>query len=151
MIQLMIIYYGLPFNIDMFHAGVIAMSINSSAYIAEILRAGISSIDKGQTEGYRALGMTEFQGIRYVIIPQAIKNILPALGNEFVVLIKESAIVSVIGVHDLMYNAEIVRSVSYDPFTPLVVVAIIYFVVTSALSACIRNLERRLKVSDRVS
>ena len=93
----------------MFVAGVIAMSINSSAYIAEIIRAGIMAVDKGQFEATKSLGMTGAMAYKEVILPQAFKNILPALGNEFIVLIKESAIVSVIGLHDLMYNVDTIR------------------------------------------
>ena len=129
LVQLYIVYYGLK-DIPMFVAGVIAMSINSSAYIAEIIRAGIMAVDKGQFEATKSLGMTGAMAYKEVILPQAFKNILPALGNEFIVLIKESAIVSVIGLHDLMYNVDTIRGITYKPFEPLLVAALIYFILT---------------------
>lgn len=147
LIQLYIIYYGISI-IPMFLAGVLAMSINSSAYIAEIIRAGINAVDKGQMEAARSLGMPVSLSYREIIIPQAMKNILPALGNEFIVLIKESAIVSVIGIHDLMFNTDTVRGITYIAFEPLVVAAIIYFIMTFTLSKFIGKIERGLTVSD---
>ncbi|MEF9952711.1 MAG: amino acid ABC transporter permease [Clostridium sp.] len=159
LIQLFIFYYAvLPaiginsrgstiWGIDIigFAACIIALSLNSAAYIAEIIRAGIESIDNGQMEAARSLGMNKAQAMRYVILPQAIKNILPALGNEFIVVIKESAIVSVIGIQDIMYNAGTIRSVTFDPFPPLLFAALIYFVLTFSLSKGLSALERRLK------
>lgn len=147
LIQLYIVYYGIK-DIPMLAAGVLAMSLNSSAYIAEIIRAGINSVDKGQTEAARSLGMPVFLTYKAIIIPQAMKNILPALGNEFIVLIKESAIVSVIGIHDLMYNTDVVRGNTFIAFEPLVVAAGIYFVLTFTLSKLMGGLERRLAVGD---
>lgn len=147
LVQLYIVYYGLK-DIPMFLAGVVAMSINSSAYIAEIIRAGISAVDKGQLEATKSLGMTTAMAYKTVILPQAFKNILPALGNEFIVLIKESAIVSVIGLHDLMYNVDTIRGITYRPFEPLLVAAFIYFILTSILSKGVASIERRLQVSD---
>ncbi len=146
-LQLYIVYYGIP-NIPMMVAAVLAMSLNSAAYISEIIRAGIEAVDKGQWEAARSLGMSMHQTMKSVVLPQAFKNILPALGNEFIVLIKESAIVSVIGVHDLMYNADTVRGITFKPFEPLIVVGAIYFVLTYSLSIVLQQLERRLKVSD---
>jgi len=147
LIQLYIIYYGIA-DIPMFMAGVLAMSINSSAYIAEIIRAGINSVDKGQMEAARSLGMSVALSYKEIIIPQALKNILPALGNEFIVLIKESAIVSVIGIHDLMFNTDTVRGITYIAFSPLVVAAVIYFIMTFTLSKALGVVERRMTVSD---
>ncbi len=147
LIQLYIVYYGIM-DIPMLAAGVVAMSINSSAYIAEIIRAGINAVDKGQTEAARSLGLTKWLTFKEVIIPQAMKNILPALGNEFIVLIKESAIVSVIGIHDLMYNTDTVRGITFIAFEPLVIAALIYFVLTFTLSKVLGKIERRLTVSD---
>lgn len=146
-LQLYIVYYGIP-NIPMMVAAVLAMSLNSAAYISEIIRAGIAAVDKGQWEAARSLGMSAHQTMKSVVMPQAFKNILPALGNEFVVLIKESAIVSVIGVHDLMYNADTVRGITFKPFEPLMVVAAIYFVLTYSLSKVMQQLEGRMKISD---
>ena len=152
LVQLYIIYYGLPkvtgINMPDLALGIIAVSINSSAYVAEIIRAGIQSIDRGQMEASRSLGMTHSMSMKYIIIPQAFKNILPALGNEFIVLIKESAIVSVVGMHDLMYNADTIRGISYKPFLPLFIAAIIYFIITFSLSKLLGMVERRLRAGD---
>ncbi|WP_330390441.1 amino acid ABC transporter permease [Paramaledivibacter caminithermalis] len=152
LVQLFIIYIGLPkvtgIPFTDLSIGIIAVSLNSAAYVAEIIRAGIQSIDKGQMEAARSLGMTHSMGMRLIIIPQAFKNILPALGNEFIVLVKESAIVSVIGIHDLMYNADTVRGISFKPFTPLFIAAIIYFIITFSLSKLVGILERRLRAGD---
>ncbi len=147
LVQLYIVYYGLK-DIPMFLAGVVAMSINSSAYIAEIIRAGISAVDKGQLEATKSLGMTTAMAYKQVILPQGFKNILPALGNEFIILIKESAIVSVIGLHDLMYNVDTIRGITYKPFEPLLAAAFIYFILTAILSKGVESIERRLQVSD---
>jgi polar amino acid transport system permease protein len=152
LVQLYIVYYGLPrligFDFSDITLGVIAISLNSAAYVAEIIRAGILSIDKGQMEAARSLGMSHRMAMTNIIIPQAFKNILPALGNEFIVLIKESAIVSVIGIHDLMYNTDTVRGNTYKPFAPLVVAAAIYFTITFTLSKLLGLLERRLRAGD---
>ncbi|WP_129600096.1 amino acid ABC transporter permease [Anaerophilus nitritogenes] len=152
LVQLFMIYYGLPMLTGIefpdILLGIIAVSFNSSAYVSEIIRAGIQSIDKGQMEAARSLGMTHSMAMRYIVIPQAFKNILPALGNEFIVLVKESAIVSVVGIYDLMYQTDTVRGNSYKPFAPLVVAAIIYFIITFTLSKLVGNLERRLSASD---
>ncbi len=147
LIQLYIVYYGIQ-SLPMFTAGVIALSINSSAYIAEIIRAGIVAVDKGQMEAARSLGMNVVLAYKTVILPQAFKNILPALGNEFIVLIKESAIVSVIGIHDLMYKTDTVRGITFIAFEPLVIAAAIYFLMTFTLSKGVNHLERRLQVGD---
>lgn len=152
LVQLYIVYYGLPRLINMdfedITLGIVAISLNSAAYVAEIIRAGILSIDKGQMEAARSLGMSHGMAMANIIIPQAFKNILPALGNEFIVLIKESAIVSVIGIHDLMYNTDTVRGNTYKPFAPLVVAAGIYFTITFTLSKLMGLLERRLRAGD---
>lgn len=152
LVQLYLVYYGLPrlLGIDFsdISLGIVAISLNSSAYVAEIIRAGILSIDKGQMEAARSLGMTHKMAMLTIIIPQAFKNILPALGNEFIVLVKESAIVSVIGIHDLMYNTDTVRGNTYLPFEPLVVAAIIYFAITFILSKLLGVLERRMRAGD---
>lgn len=146
-LQLYMVYYGMQ-QMPMLVAAVLAMTLNSAAYISEIIRAGIEAVDKGQWEAARSLGLSKGLTMQTVILPQAFKNILPALGNEFIVLIKESAIVSVIGVHDLMYNADTVRGITFKPFEPLIVVAGIYFVLTYSLSKGLQHFEGRLKVSD---
>lgn len=152
LVQLYIIYYGLPslgIEFPDMIAGIITLSINSSAYVAEIIRAGINAVDKGQMEAARSLGMPGSMAMRHIIIPQAFKNILPALGNEFIVVIKESSIVSVIGIHELMYNADTVRGNLFKPFEPLIVAAIVYFIMTFTLSKLLGIAERRMRVSDK--
>ncbi|GIP37216.1 amino acid ABC transporter permease [Paenibacillus sp. J31TS4] len=151
LVQLFIVYFGLPqlgLSFNEFTAGVVTLSINSAAYIAEIFRAGIQGVDKGQTEAARSLGLSHRQTMRKIILPQAFRNILPALGNEFIVVIKESSIVSVIGTRELMYNADTVRSNTFQPFEPLIVAALIYFILTFALSKLLGVLERRLQARD---
>lgn len=166
LVQLFIIYYGLQsvglrfpdvawlsklmgISTSDFMAGVITLGINSGAYVGEIFRAGIQAVDKGQTEASRSLGMSHFMTMRYIIIPQAIRNILPALGNEFVVVIKESSIVSIIGIADLMYRADTVRGNTYQPFEPLIVAAVIYFLMTFPLSKLLAYIERRMRAGDK--
>ncbi|HWR62326.1 MAG TPA: amino acid ABC transporter permease [Clostridia bacterium] len=152
MVQMFIVYYGLPrlvkIDFEDVTLGIIAVSLNSAAYVAEIIRAGILSIDKGQMEAARSLGMSHKQAMISIIIPQAFKNILPALGNEFITLIKESAIVSIIGIHELMYNTDTVRGNTFRPFSPLIVAAAIYFTITFTLSKLMGILERRLRAGD---
>ncbi|MDE4542523.1 amino acid ABC transporter permease [Thermoanaerobacterium sp. R66] len=151
LVQILIIYNGLPqFGIKFpgFVVGIIALSMNSAGYVAEIIRSGIQAVDPGQMEASRSLGMSHSMAMRYVIIPQAIKNILPALGNEFVVMLKESSIVSVIGFADLTRQAEIVSSVTYRAFEPLIIIAAIYFVMTLVFSRLLSKFERRLRTGD---
>jgi len=152
LVQIYIIYIGLPklTGLDMsdMAVGAVALSLNSSAYISEIIRAGIDAVDKGQMEAARSLGMTQGQAMLEVVIPQAFKNILPALGNEFIAVIKESSMVSVIGVAELMYNAGIVRGNTALGLEPVIIAAVIYFVITFTLTRCLGYVERRLKASD---
>lgn len=153
-LQIYLVYYGLPMILTFLPSGrlflgTLAVLLNSAAYVAEIIRAGIQSIDKGQMEAGRSLGMPYGMTMRYIIIPQAFKNILPALGNEFIVLVKESAIISVIAVKDLMYNADTLRGTTFKPFTPLIYAGIIYFIITFSLSKLIAILERRLNNDDK--
>lgn len=151
LVQLYIVFYGLPhlgIALPDFAAGVVALSVNSAAYIAEIIRAGIQAVDKGQMEAARSLGMKQSLAMRYIIIPQAVKNILPALGNEFITVIKESSVASIIGIHELMFNAATVQGNTYRPFEPLIIAAIMYFVLTFSLSKVMGTFERRMKTSD---
>lgn len=152
LVQVYLIFYGLPsilgINFPDMVAGILALTINSGAYVAEIIRAGIQAVDKGQLEAARSLGMKYTTAMRYIIVPQAIKNILPALGNEFITVIKESSIVSVIGIHELMYNADTVRGNTFRAFEPLIIAAVMYFVMTFTLSKLMGKAERRLKTSD---
>lgn len=131
-----------------FIPGVIAMSINSGAYVAEIIRAGIQAVDRGQMEASRSLGFTVGQSMRYIVLPQAVKNILPALGNEFIVVIKESSILSVIGIVELMRSTDIVKAATYLPVEPLLVTAVIYFILTFTLSRVLGVAERRMRTGD---
>ena len=122
--------------------------INSGAYVAEIVRAGILAVDKGQTEAGRSLGLSRFQTMRYIVIPQAFKNVLPPLGNEFIVLIKETAIVGYVSLSDLTRVANQMSSRLYDAFTPLIGSAIVYFIIIKILTILLAKLERRLRKSD---
>lgn len=148
LVQLLLVYSSTE-SMTKYMAGLIALSINSSAYVAEIIRAGIQSVDKGQMEAARSLGMPMKMTYQEIILPQAIKNILPALGNEFIVLIKETAIVSVVGIADLLYNVSIVQSQLYKPKPPLIVAAALYLILTLTLSKVMQGAERRLKQGDR--
>ncbi|HDI7468117.1 TPA: ABC transporter permease subunit [Staphylococcus aureus] len=152
LVQVFIVFFGitaaLGLDISVLVCGTIALVINSSAYIAEIIRAGINAVDKGQMEAARSLGLNYRQTMKSVIMPQAIKNILPSLGNEFVTLIKESSIVSTIGVGEIMFNAQVVQGISFDPFTPLLVAAALYFVLTFVLTRIMNMIEGRLNASD---
>lgn len=148
MVQIAIVYFGsytlTGINISAFLASVIAVSLNSAAYVAEIIRSGIQSIDKGQWEAAKSLGLTKSQTMQHIIFPQAIKNILPALGNEFVTLIKETSVASTIGVGELMYSTTTIRATSFDPFNPLLIVALIYFALTFSISKMVGLLEKKL-------
>ncbi len=157
LVQVMIMAYGFPMILgvkyptmfgydDTFTAAVMAMILNSGAYIAEILRSGISSVDKGQMEASRSLGLTYLQSMRYIIVPQAVKNILPALANEFISLVKESAIVAFVGVTDIMFVAISVKNSTYNGFGPYLFAALIYFVITFTLSKLVGLLEKKMTV-----
>ncbi|WP_294375011.1 amino acid ABC transporter permease [uncultured Clostridium sp.] len=152
LVQIYIIYIGLPKLIGMdlpdMATGAVALSLNSSAYISEIIRAGIEAVDKGQMEAARSLGMNQRLAMFEVVIPQAFKNILPALGNEFIAVVKESSMVSVIGVAELMYNAGIVRGNTALGLEPIVIAAVIYFILTFTLTRALGCIERRMKASD---
>lgn len=152
LLQVMLVYSGskmaLGLDISAFASAVIAISLNSGAYIAEIVRAGIEAVDKGQMEAAKSLGMPKGMAMRLIIIPQAIKNIIPAIGNEFVAVIKESSIASVIGVGELMFAANIVTGSTYKSIEPLMVSAVLYFVLTFSLGRVMSYFERRMKASD---
>lgn len=161
MVQLMFIFYGLPMvgftlpdiswipNFSRFSAGIIAMSINSCAYVAEIIRSGVQAVDVGQMEAARSVGFSHGQAMRLVVLPQAIKNILPALGNEFVMIIKDTSLASTFFIGDLMTQYLIVRGASYLPLEPLVIVGVIYFILTFLLSKLFGFFERRMSRADR--
>ncbi|GMA70048.1 glutamine ABC transporter permease [Leuconostoc litchii] len=128
-----------------FAAGTIALSLYTSAFIAETVRAGILSVDNGQMEGARANGLSFGQSMRYIILPQAFKIALPSLGNQFINLVKNSSILAFVGGLDLMYQGNMVAATTFDTFTTYIVVAIFYLVITLPLSYYMQNLERRLK------
>lgn len=151
LVQIYIVYFGLfSFGINLADstAGIAALAINSGAYVAEIVRAGIEAVDRGQIEAARSLGMSHFATTRLLVIPQAIKNILPALCNEFIVTTKNTSMLSIIGIHDLMYNTDTIRGNTLLAFEPLIVAAAIYFTISYVLTKLIGILERRLKASD---
>lgn len=150
MIQLLIIY-NLVFtsrNTNPILVGTVCFGINSGAYVAEIVRAGINAVDRGQMEAGRSLGFNGLQTMWYVIMPQAIKNILPALGNEFIVLIKETSVASVIAVSDLTKMAQYIGSRTWDLIPPLIIVAAIYLIIVLGLTKLLNIFERRLAKSD---
>jgi polar amino acid transport system permease protein len=148
LLQLYIFAYGLPGAFPFIQltpetAGVIALSLNSAAYVAEIIRSGIQSIDKGQFEAARCLGLNNRQTMVKIIIPQAVKNVLPALGNEFVAVVKESSIVSVVGVTEVMKITGVISANKFRIFEGLIFAAVLYFVVTFSISKIIALLERK--------
>lgn len=149
-VQILIIHFGVVPSFtgetNALLAAIIALSLNSAAYIAEIFRAGIQSIDTGQMEGARSLGMTKGQAMRYVILPQAFKRMIPPLGNEFVILIKESSIAAVIAAPELMYWGRAMASEYLRVWEPYLAAAVIYLVLTLTLSSLLNMLERRLEI-----
>jgi polar amino acid transport system permease protein len=162
LVQLMIIYYGVfswiiipRFTIfgfidaSRFIPGVVALALNSSAYVAEIFRAGILAVDSGQMEAARSLGLSQGQSMRLVVLPQAIKNVLPALANEFIVLLKETSVASFVSVADLTYAGNIIGGNSYDYLFPLLMTAMIYLAMVMFFSYLVSKLERRLRNSER--
>lgn len=150
-VQLLIIYFVIfaSVNIDKTFVAVLAFGLNSAAYVAEIVRSGIMSIDKGQFEAGMSLGLNYNRTMISIILPQAFKNILPALANEFIVLLKETSVSGYIALADLTKGGDIIRSSTYEAFLPLIAVAIIYLVMVMILSALVSKLERRLAKSDR--
>lgn len=151
LLQLLIIYFVIfgSVNINKTIVAVLAFGINSGAYIAEIVRSGIMSVDRGQFEAGRSLGLGYISTMCYIILPQAVKNILPAIGNEFIVLLKETSVSGYIAIQDLTKGADIIRSQTYDAFMPLMGAALIYLVCVIILSYGVSLLERRLRVNER--
>ena len=162
LVQIFIIYYGVFGMIDLpsfqifgfikfnrFFPGVVALGMNSGAYLCEIIRAGIQSIDGGQTEAARSLGLSSWQSMRLVVLPQAIKNVLPALANEVVTMVKESSICSVLGMAEIMYTAQTVSGNSYIPLAPYVLAALVYFCINYPASKAIEAIERRMRRGDK--
>ena len=152
LLQILIMYAGskMFFGIDLspFTSAIIAIALNSAAYVSEIVRAGIEAVDKGQMEAARSLGMRKSTAMVLIVIPQAIKNILPAIGNEFVAIIKESSMASIIGVNELMFASKVVVGSTYSGLEPYIVAAGFYFIMTFTLGRIISLIERRMKKSD---
>ncbi|MDI6709553.1 MAG: amino acid ABC transporter permease [Thermoanaerobacterales bacterium] len=171
LVQILIVYFGIPYlvtdlqdwwhaalgwpilikdpNLPRFWAAVTACSLNSGAYIAEIFRAGVQSIERGQMEAARSLGMTQSQAMRYVILPQAFKRVVPPLGNEFIAMLKDTSLVSMIGVEELLRRGTLINADYYRPFETYITVAFIYLMITLSFSRLVDYLERRLKTGDR--
>ncbi|MFQ8703802.1 MAG: amino acid ABC transporter permease [Eisenbergiella sp.] len=151
MIQLLIMYYIVFGSVDVSKrlVAILTFGINSGAYVAEIFRSGIMSVDQGQFEAGRSLGLTYVQTMWHIIIPQALKNVLPALGNEFITLLKETSICGYIALTDVTHGANTVRSQTYDPYMPLFAAALIYLVSVSFLSALMERLESSLRLNER--
>lgn len=151
MIQLLIMNFVIlaPWNVDPVLVGSLSFGINSGAYVAEIIRSGIMSIDAGQMEAGRSLGLNFSQTMRLIIIPQAFKNVLPALVNELIVLLKETSIIGYIGMMDLTRGAMLIQSRTYNAFWPLMAAAVIYLVMVMILTFLMNKLERRLRTSER--
>lgn len=150
MVQVMFVYFGigeLIQDIPAVVAGIIAISINSGAYVAEIIRSGVQAVNHGQTEAARSLGMSKQETMRYIIMPQALRNIWPALGNEFITLLKDSSIVSVIGVAELMYQTQLIQSATYKGALPLFIAMVIYFILTFTLTRLLNYGKRKLNRS----
>ncbi len=152
LVQLSLIYFAIPqltgYRFSVFEAGVLTFSLNSAAYISEILRAGVQAVDKGQAEAALSLGIKYPLVMRDIILPQAIKNILPALVNEVIDLLKESALISVIGGMDLLRRANIVSAEKFIYFEPLIIISVIYYLMVMTLTVLAKWLESRLKYSD---
>lgn len=158
-VQILLFYYGIPglingltgevFRIDPIIAGIAVCSINSGAYNAEIVRAGIKSVDRGQMEAARSLGMTETQAMKEVIMPQAVRLIIPPLGNEFIALLKDSSLLAIISVHELSKNGMLYVSKTFAAFPTYISVAFVYLALTMGISRVLNYIERRLGVSDR--
>ena len=149
-VQLMIMYYVVMVSsTNKILVATIAFGMNSGAYVAEIFRSGIMSIDQGQFEAGRSLGFNFVQTMQYIIIPQAFKNVLPALANEFIVLLKETSVSGYVALHDLTKGGDIIRSRTYDAFMPLIGVGIIYLVMVMFFTYLVGILERRLRNSER--
>ena len=163
LVQLALIYYGLfgvagiqlpsiyvlgYINLAQFVPGAVALALNSAAYVAEIFRGGILAVDKGQMEAARSLGLTQWQGMKFVVLPQAIKNILPSLANEVITMVKESSICSTYGMMELMWGAKTVAATTYVTLGPYVLAAIIYFCVNFPASKAIEAIERRMRRGD---
>ena len=160
LVQLYIVYYQLDFipypKVNIWGVAleralpcVIALSLNSASYVAEVIRSGIQAVDIGQSEAARSIGMTNGQTMLHIVMPQAIKNILPAIGNEFMVMIKETSVIQYLGISDLMYNNGIVVTATYNPLSCYYISAVIYLILNIVVGKGVDTFERRLKRSER--
>ena len=149
-VQLLIMYYVIlgSTNVNKLVAAILAFGINSGAYVAEVIRSGIQSVDKGQVEAGRSLGLSQRTTMVKIVFPQALKNVLPAIGNEFIALLKETSVAGYIGIQDLTKGGDIIRSITYLAFTPLLTTALVYLVIVIGLTALLPKFERRLHRSD---
>ena len=153
MVQAMVIYWGYAFasggeTLPLIPSGILIVSINTGAYMAEIVRGGIISIDNGQFEGASAVGMSHWQTMRYIILPQVLRNILPSVANEFVINIKDTSVLNVIGVTELYYFAGIIKRQSFQTFQTYFVVCVIYFILTFTVTRVLRLIEKKLQITD---
>ena len=153
MVQAMVIYWGYAFasggeTLPLIPSGILIVSINTGAYMAEIVRGGIISIDNGQFEGAAAVGMSHWQTMRYIILPQVLRNILPSVANEFVINIKDTSVLNVIGVTELYYFAGIIKRQSFQTFQTYFVVCVIYFILTFTVTRVLRLIEKKLQITD---
>ena len=149
MVQAMVIYWGYAFmnggnTLPLVPAGIFIVSINTGAYMTEIVRGGIISIDKGQFEGAYSVGMTHWQAMVHVIIPQVLKNILPSISNEFVINIKDTSVLNVIGVAELYFNASIIQTMTWDIFETYLIICVLYFIMTFSVTRLLRLCEKKL-------
>jgi arginine/lysine/histidine transport system permease protein len=162
LVQLMLIYFGIFYYITVpkftilgfidstrFIPGVVALALNSSAYVAEVFRAGILAVDSGQMEAARSLGLSQYQSMKLVILPQAVKNVLPALANEVITMVKESSICMIIGMGEIMWTAQMVAGSTYITVGPFVLAAVTYFIITYPTSKVIEHIERRMRRGDK--
>lgn len=149
-VQLMIMYYVIlsTANVDKIIAAILAFGINSGAYVAEVIRSGIQSVDRGQIEAGRSLGLSQRTTMIKIVFPQALKNVLPAVGNEFIALLKETSVAGYIGIQDLTKGGDVIRSITYLAFTPLLTTAAVYLIIVIGLTTLLNKFERRLRRSD---
>lgn len=148
-VQLFFFYFGIPsflgLNVNAWTACIVALSLNSGAYVSEIIRAGIDAIDQGQIEAAKALGVKTIDITKDIIVPQAVRNVLPAIVNEFITMTKETAVISAVGMHDMMYWFTAVKSLTYRSFEPLLVIFVAYYVMNKVLSLIGKAIERKLQ------
>jgi His/Glu/Gln/Arg/opine family amino acid ABC transporter permease subunit len=148
-VQLMLFYFVFLVNIrNGITVAIIAFGLNSGAYMAEVIRSGIQSVDRGQMEAGRSLGLSQKQTLSKIILPQAFKNVAPAVFNEFITLVKETSVAGYVGIADLTKGGDVLRSITWDPFPPLLAVALVYLIIVIFLTAILRQIERRLARSD---